>query len=129
MNSRDNLQIQLDKFHRELRRLVAQLRDVGFIWHGSIHRSLLTCGKSNCRCHDTPSARHGPYAKWTTKVAGKTVSRLLTPVEADLYEGWIENRRRVESVVSDIKALSVKAARVILKLRSLADAPKPRARA
>jgi hypothetical protein len=126
MSSRKNLQARLDKCNQERRKLGAQLSDVGFVWHGSVHRSLLTCGKLGCRCHTDPSARHGPYAYWTTKVAGKTVSRLLTPLEADLYMEWIENRRRIGRVVQALKKLSVKAARLILKLRSLADASQQR---
>lgn len=116
------LEARLDKYERERRRLASPLRETGFIWHGSIHRSLLTCGTSTCRCHADPNARHGPYAYWTTKVGGKSVSRLLKADEANLLEEWIDNRRQIENVVRDLKALSVKAARVILKLRSLADA-------
>lgn len=122
MSSRKKLEARLDKYNRERCKLAAQLSDVGFLWHGSVYRGRLTCGRSHCRCHNDPDARHGPYAYWTTKVAGKTVSRLLPPAEAALYEEWIENRRRIESVIRDIKGLSAKAARVILKLRSLADA-------
>jgi hypothetical protein len=126
MSSRKILEARLDKCDQQRRELVAQLSDVGFVWHGSVTRSLLTCGKSSCRCHTAPAARHGPYAYWTTKVAGKTVSRLLTPVEAELHEEWIENRRRIEAVVRELKALSAKAARLILKLRSLDKASERR---
>jgi len=122
MSSRKNLEARLENYDRERRRLASQLGDIGFLWHGSVSRSLLTCGKAYCRCHTHPSARHGPYAYWTTKVGGKTVSRLLTPAEAELYEEWIENRRRIEQVVRALKALSVKAASVVLKLRPLTGA-------
>lgn len=128
MSSRKNLEARLERYDLERRRLVARLSDVGFVWHGSVHRSLLTCGKSNCRCHADPKARHGPYAYWTTKVEGKTVSRLLTPVEAELYEELIENRRRIDRVVRDLKGLSVKAARLILKLRTPANPSQQRDR-
>lgn len=121
MSSRKNLEARLDKYDEHRRRLTAQLSDVGFVWHGSVHRQMLTCGTPTCRCHADPNARHGPYAYWSTKVAGKTVSRLLKPAEAKLYEEWIDNRRKIERVVRDLKALSAKAARVILKLRPLAD--------
>ena len=35
-------------------------------------------------------------------VAGKTVSRRLNEGEAELYRGWIANRRRLEEVVARI---------------------------
>ena len=122
MSSQTKIQTKLDKYTREREKLFARLSEVGFIWHGSVHRSLLTCGRPACRCHKDANARHGPYAYWTTKVAGKTVSRLLPPAEADLIEEWIENRRRIERIVRDLKALSAKAAPMILKLRARADA-------
>lgn len=126
MSSRTNLQARLDNYNQERRMLTAQLSDVGFVWHGSVSRSLQTCGKPKCRCHRDPAARHGPYTYWTTKVAGKTVSRLLTPAEADLYMEWIENRRRIARVIQALKNLSVKAARVILKQRALSEASERR---
>jgi hypothetical protein len=117
MSSHKKLEAQLAQYEEQRRKLTAQLSVVGFVWHGSVYRSLLTCGKATCRCHEDPKARHGPYAYWTTKVRGKTVSRLLSLVEAQLYEEWIENRRQIDRIVQDLKALSVKAARVVLKLR------------
>lgn len=128
MSSQKNTEARLEKYVQERRALIAQLSDVGFLWHGSVRRSLLTCGTPSCRCHTDPSARHGPYAYWTTKVAGKTVSRLLSPAEAQLYEEWIENRRRIETVVRALKALSVKAAHLILRQLSTTRVPEQRRR-
>lgn len=122
MSAREKIQAKLDRYTRERETLLSRLSEIGFIWHGSVHRSLLTCGRSACRCHEDSKARHGPYAYWTTKVAGKTVSRLLPPAEAELYEEWIENRRRIDKIVRDLKALSAKAAPLVLKLRSSANA-------
>ena len=128
MSSRNKLQARLDKYDQQRRRLTAQLSDVGFVWHGSVRRQLLTCGTPACRCHVDPDARHGPYAYWSTKIAGKTVSRLLKAAEAELYEEWIANRRQIERVVRDLKTLSAKAARVIFKLRPPADTPRKQRR-
>jgi hypothetical protein len=44
------------------------------------------------------------------------VSRLLTPAEADLFEEWIRNRRRIEEVVAALKMLAERAAPIILKM-------------
>jgi hypothetical protein len=95
-------------------RLAVQLGQIGFIWHGSVLRRRLTCGRSTSKCRTDPDARHGPYAYWTTKVRGKTVSCLLTLEEADLYESWIENRRQVERILEELKKVSEKAAALIL---------------
>jgi hypothetical protein len=47
------------------------------------------CGKATCRCHADPPQRHGPYYQYSRKVAGKTVSRLVTAEQADQYRQWI----------------------------------------
>lgn len=112
------LEQKLRDYEQQRAELTAELSRAGFIWHGTIQRRRLTCGRPACKCHVDPDKRHGPYAYWTTKVAGRTVSRLLAQEEADLYEEWIENRRRIDDTVEKLKAVSRKAASVVLKLRS-----------
>jgi hypothetical protein len=118
MGTRQVLQKKLDACDEQRRQLTAQLAQLGYIWHGSLLRRRLTCGKVGCACKRDPDARHGPYAYWTTKVAGRTVSRLLPPLEATLYEEWIANRRALEETLVQLRSLSAKAARIILKLNS-----------
>jgi hypothetical protein len=118
---RANTEDRLNAYEAAYRALAAQLGEVGFIWNGSIHRQTLTCGRSWCACHTDRAKRHGPYAYWGTKVKGKSVSRLLQPPEADLLEGWIQNRRKLEQIRSQMLALSGKVARLLLgKVRAKA---------
>jgi hypothetical protein len=42
----------------------------------------MRCGKTNCRCKAESPVPHGPYLHWTRTVAGKTVTRTLTELEA-----------------------------------------------
>jgi hypothetical protein len=116
-NRKHALERRLQAQQREYRALTAKLSAVGFIWNGTVQRRVLTCGKSHCACHRDPQSRHGPYAYWTTKVRNRTVSRLLTDVEANLYEEWVDNRRRLEATQRKMLALSKKAAPAILSLR------------
>lgn len=118
MGTPESLQQKLDVYDGKRRQLTARLSQLGYIWHGSLLRRRLTCGKPGCACKRDPDARHGPYAYWTTKLSGKTVSRLLTPLEGSLYEEWINNRRELEKALAELKSLSEKAASVLLKLRS-----------
>ena len=117
MSSIRNLNDRMQTYIEEYQRLTARLSETGFIWPGHIQRRYLTCGKPNCVCHTDPEARHGPYTYWTSKKNKKTVSRLLRPEEADLLEEWINNRRKLEAVVRQMKGLSKKAANVVLKLQ------------
>jgi len=109
----EHMQAYQDKHQK----LSAKLSGIGFIWPGNIQLRYLTCGKPNCSCRKDPEARHGPYAYWTSKKANKTVSRLLSPDEADLLGEWIENRRKLEAIVREMKKLSQKTFEVALKLK------------
>ena len=117
MASARNLTGRMQDYQTKHRKLTAKLSDIGFIWTGNIQRRYLTCGKPFCACKKDPEARHGPYAYWTSKEAKKTVSRLLSPEEADLMEEWIENRRKLEKIIVQMKKLSQKNFDVALKLR------------
>ena len=117
MLSTRNLNKRMQTYLEEYRKLTAKLSETGFIWPGHIHRSYLTCGKPNCVCRRDPKAKHGPYAYWTSKKNKKTVSRLLSPEEANLLEEWIENRRKLEAIVRQMKGLSQKVVSVALKLQ------------
>ena len=68
-------------------------------------------------CYKDPKARHGPYVYWTSKSKGKTVSRMLDPDEAKLLEEWIENRRKLDTTIRQMKAISHKAVKVALRLQ------------
>ena len=122
----------IERCDAERRRLAAQLLAVDYIWHGSVTRRRQMCGQASCRCHRDPDARHGPYAYWTTKIGGKTVSRLLTAAEADLYEAWIKNRQHLEKTVAALKKVAEKAAPIILESQAIErqapeapDTPRP----
>ena len=112
-----NLNEHLEAYVDKHRKLTAKLSEIGFIWPGNIQRRYLTCGKPYCDCRKDPEARHGPYAYWTSKEDKKTVSRLLNPEEADLLEEWIENRRKLETIVRQMKELSGKVFEVALQIR------------
>ncbi len=113
-----NLAERMQAYQDRQRKLTTKLSEIDFIWPGNIQHRYLTCGKPNCGCKKDPEAKHGPYAYWTSKEAKKTVSRLLSPEEADLLEEWIENRRKLEAVVRKMKTLSQKTFEVALKLKT-----------
>ena len=59
-------------------RITAQLAQAGFALPGTLTVRTYACCKPNCRCHADPPRLHGPYAEWTRKIGGKTVTRRLT---------------------------------------------------
>jgi hypothetical protein len=119
---------RLNDYSKQYQQLIARLSDLGFIWPGSIQRRMMKCGQSGCACHSDTEARHGPYLYWTTKKASKTVGKLLTPEEADLYGEWIANRKKLEAIVRQMKALSKRAASAVIKTRAPTAKRKTRTR-
>jgi hypothetical protein len=69
--------------------------------------------------------RHGPYYEWSRAVAGKTVSRRLTEREAEIYRGWIANRRRLEEIVAQMEQTSAPAGELLLRQATPPRPPRP----
>jgi hypothetical protein len=73
-------------------------------------------------CDDPPAAW-----RWTRKVSGKTVSRGLSPEQADLMKQAITNQRKMDAIIDEMRNLSQK---IILALprksmiRTTANRPK-----
>jgi hypothetical protein len=65
------------------------------------------CGKQACRCHASPPRLHGPYAEWTRKINGKTVTRRLTPVELASYQPLFDNARKLRALLSQLQDLTM----------------------
>ena len=110
---------RLERYQRTYRalaeELAAELATVGFISAGSVVSRYTSCGKPGCRCQGDPPQRHGPYYQWSRAVAGKTVSRRLNETEAELYQSWIANRRRLEQLIAQMEQTSAAAGDLLLR--------------
>lgn len=107
---------RLERTYRALAdQLAAELATVGFISPGSVVSRYTSCGKPGCRCQADPPQRHGPYHQWSRALAGKTVSRRLTEDQAQLYQDWIANRRRIEQLIAQMERTSATAAELLLR--------------
>lgn len=65
------------------------------------------CGKRRCRCHASPPILHGPYAEWTRKIAGKTVTRRLTPEQLAEWQPLFDNARKMRDLLARIQDLTL----------------------
>src|SRR5487761_1425429 len=92
------------------RRLATALADIGFALPGSVVERHMRCGKAACRCKADPPELHGPYVQWTWRVQGKTVTRYLSPEQLARYQPWFDNARRLHQLVTELEALSLRAA-------------------
>ena len=105
---------RLDRYEARYRELAAELADIGFISPGSLLVRETSCGKPGCRCQADPPQRHGPYYQWSRAVAGKTISRRLNEREAELYRSWIANRKRLETIITQMENVSADAGEILL---------------
>jgi hypothetical protein len=89
--------------------LADDLAGSGYALPGSLASRYMRCGKPNCRCRAEPPVLHGPYLHWTRTIAGKTVTRTLSPEQAERYQPWFDNARRLRQLLADLEASSLKA--------------------
>jgi hypothetical protein len=103
----------------------ARLLKVGFIFKGSITLRRISCSQPSCRCRH-PKRRHGPYYQVTWKEKAKTVSRFLPAHIVPLYREWIANARTLGSILSEMQAISRRAADSIQAAERTRGNPKKR---
>ena len=113
VNSADDRRLQAA--HARLQKLGAQLTPTGFISSGTLVRRFMTCGKPNCRCHADPPQLHGPYWQLNRLVGGRMTTRHLNQAQADLYQEWIANRRRLTKTIAEINKVSQGATQILLE--------------
>ena len=90
-----------------LERARAELAALGPCLPGSVVVRTGRCGKAACSCRADPPRLHGPFRSWTRKIAGKTVTRLLSEEQLDDYQVLFDNHRRLKELVRELEDLSL----------------------
>ena len=89
----------LDQLQQRRTDIVRQIGDLGDLRPGSISNTSGRCGKSNCRCHRPGQPGHGPHARLTCKLGGKTVSESLpTPAARAKTEREVGEFRKFQQL-------------------------------
>jgi hypothetical protein len=100
--------VQIGEEHKAaIEQIAAELNDLGAVLPGSLSERRLVCTHAGCHCHDDPPQLHGPYWYWTRKVAGKTVSKMLSSEQAEEYQVLIDNDRRLRSLVQQLERVGL----------------------
>jgi hypothetical protein len=92
---------------RRQREIGVEIAALGLPLPGSLVERRTRCGNPGCRCHADPPQLHGPYLTWTRKVDNKTVTRTLSPEQADRLRPLLDNARRLRELVSELETLAV----------------------
>ena len=74
---------------------------------GTLTVRAYACGRPNCRCHADPPRLHGPYAEWTRKIAGKTITRRLTPAELAEYQPLFGDAKKLRTLLTELPDLAL----------------------
>jgi hypothetical protein len=107
----------LEQERERFEALKRAIAEIGLFRRGSIVWVRVRCGKKTCACATDPDKRHGPYALWTRKVGGKTVSERIRAIHVPLLEEWLENARELDRLLEQLQQVSLRATRRILGQR------------
>ena len=88
-------------------RIAAELAAAGFALPGTLTVRSYACGKAGCRCRADPPRLHGPYAEWTRKIDGKTVTRRLSPAQLADYQPLFDNARKIRALLAELQHLTL----------------------
>jgi hypothetical protein len=80
---------------------------VGPALPGTLTVRAYACGKPGCRCHAYPPRLHGPYAEWTRKIGGTTITRRLTPRQLAEYQPLFDNAKKLRALLSELQDLTL----------------------
>ena len=84
-------------------RIAAELAGLGLALPGTLIQRSVRCGCPGCRCHADPPVLHGPYAEWTRKIGGKTVTRRLTAEELAAWQPLFDNARKIRDLLAELQ--------------------------
>lgn len=96
---------ELEKMRRRLARLAAGLSRIGLIAQGTITNRTIEREDKN---QPGKTKTYGPYYQWTFKDQGKTVTINLSKAQAPRFKRAIENHRHLESIVAQLRELSLR---------------------
>jgi hypothetical protein len=74
---------------------------------GTLTVRAYACGKRRCRCHADPPVLHGPYAEWTRKIGGTTVTRRLTGEQLAAWQPLFDNARKLRALLAELQELTL----------------------
>lgn len=92
------------RMEKRYNRVAAKLADLGPILQGTITERTIVRPDPK---HHGKEKTYGPYYQWTWKRDGKTVTVNLSATQAKLYRKAINNHRKMEEVIQEMRRLSL----------------------
>jgi hypothetical protein len=122
-----NAERQLARLRARFHGKALELSEMGFLLRGTLLQRFKRCGSPGCGCHADPTKLHGPYWQWTSKVKGKTITRMLNEAQVRRYRAWMDNAQRFDHVIDELHDLSARADQILTELERQPSERKERA--
>jgi hypothetical protein len=88
---------------RRYARLATRLAKLGLVLQGTITERMIV---RQDPAETKKQKNYGPYYQWTCKRQGKTVTINLTHAQAKIYQRAINEHRKLEHILDEMRALS-----------------------
>ena len=100
----------MDDLARRHQQIQAELGQIGIALPGSLTSRTTRCQRPGCHCHASPPVLHGPYPTWTRKAGGRTITKTLTPEDAERLRPYFAAHRRLRQLITELEAISIELA-------------------
>ena len=92
---------KLSRLKNRYKTLTEQLANTGLIVQGTVTERTIVSESDR-------ELTYGPYYQWTRKIRQKTVTVNLTRSQAKIFRQAIENNRKMEKIIKEMRSLSIK---------------------
>ena len=102
--------VTMDDLARRHQQIQAELAQIGITLPGSLTSRTTRCQRPGCHCHASPPILHGPYPTWTRKAGSRSITKTLTPQEAERLRPYFTAHRRLRQLITELEAISIELA-------------------
>jgi hypothetical protein len=95
---------------RRHQQIQAELAQIGITLPGSLTSRTTRCQRPGCHCHASPPILHGPYPTWTRKAGTRSITKTLTPEDAERLRPYFAAHRRLRQLITELEAISIELA-------------------
>jgi hypothetical protein len=100
----------MDDPARRHQQIQAELGQIGLALPGSLTQRTTRCQRAGCHCHADPPRLHGPYPTWTRKIGSRTITKTLTPQDAERLRPYFDAHRRLRQLITELETISIELA-------------------
>ena len=94
----------IESMQKRYTKLTTRLSKLGLVLQGTITQRTIVRPDPKA---PKKQKNYGPYYQWTFKRAGKTVTVNLTATQAKTYQQAINNHRKMEDIVEQMRTISL----------------------